>query len=116
MLEGLGVAIHSIRLDKYYQQGTVKLLQEKFGNVKFYIIPKKNATIRGSLEWKNMLKRFIEDTKAFLKEYFQRNQSESGFAEDKKRTGWRMGQKRPDRIDTSNMLTGLWHNLYWLAD
>lgn len=116
MLEEVGINIKSIRLDKYYQQGTVKLLQEKFGNVKFYIIPKKNATIKGSLEWKKMLKRFIENTKAFLQEYFQRNQSESGFSEDKKRTGWRLGQKRPDRIDTSNILTGLWHNLYWLAD
>lgn len=116
MLEEVGININSIRLDKYYQQGAVKLFQEKFGNVKVYIIPKKNATIKGSLEWKKMLKRFIENTKAFLQEYFQRNQSESGFSEDKKRTGWRLGQKRPDRIDTSNILTGLWHNLYWLAD
>ncbi len=116
MLKEVGITIISIRLDKYYQQSTVKLLQEEFGNIKFYIIPKKNATIKGSLEWKRMLKIFIGDTKAFLKEYFQRNQSESGFAEDKKRTGWRLGQKRPDRIDTSNILTGLWHNLYWLAD
>ena len=116
MLEEVGININSIRLDKYYQQSAVKLFQEKFGNVKVYIIPKKNATIKGSLEWKKMLKRFIENTKAFLQEYFQRNQSESGFSEDKKRTGWRLGQKRPDRIDTSNILTGLWHNLYWLAD
>jgi len=116
MLEELGLNIQSIRLDKYYQQAYVKYLGEKFKGINFYIIPKKNSTIRGSLEWKKMLSAFIEDTKAFLKEYFQRNQSESGFSEDKKRTGWKLGQKRPDRIDTSNILTGLWHNLYWLAD
>lgn len=116
MLEELPIKINSLRLDKYFQQSYVKQIGEKFGKVKFYIIPKKNATVRGSWEWKRMLARFVEDVKAFLKEYFQRNQSESGFAEDKKRTGWRLGQKRPDRIDTANILTGLWHNLYWLAD
>lgn len=110
------INIKSLRLDRYYQQAYVEYLEEKLGKVKFYIIPKKNATVRGSWEWKRMLEKFVQDTKAFLTEYFQRNQSESGFAEDKKRTGWRLGQKRPDRIDTANILTGLWHNLYWLAD
>lgn len=110
------INVKSLRLDKYYQQAYVKFLGEKLGKVKFYIIPKKNATVKGSWEWKRMLCRFVENTKAFLKEYYQRNQSESGFAEDKKRTGWKLGQKRPDRIDTANILTGLWHNLYWLAD
>ena len=63
-----------------------------------------------------MLKQFTEDTNSFLKQYFQRNQSENGFSGDKKRTGWKLGQKRYDRIDTANILTGLWHNMYWLAD
>ena len=110
------INIESLRLDRYYQQSYVEYLEKKFGNVTFYIIPKKNATVRGSWEWKRMLYRFVHDTEGFLKEYFQRNQSESGFAEDKKRTGWRLGQKRPDRVNTANVLTGLWHNLYWLAD
>jgi len=110
------ITIESLRLDKYYQQAYVKFLENQFGSVTFYIIPKKNATVRGSREWKRMLYRFVHDTKGFLKEYFQRNQSESGFAEDKRRTGWRLGQKRPDRVNTANILTGLWHNLYWLAD
>ena len=118
MLEEVGadINIKSIRLDKYFQQAYVKYLEEKLGKIDFYIIPKKNATVKGSWEWKRMLYRFAKDVMAFLTEYFQRNQSESGFAEDKKRTGWRLGQKRPDRIDTANILTGLWHNLYWLTD
>lgn len=118
MLEetGTNINIESLRLDKYYQQAYVEYLEKKLGKVTFYIIPKKNATVKGSWEWKRMLYRFVHDTEGFLKEYFQRNQSESGFAEDKKRTGWRLGQKRPDRIDTANILTGLWHNLYWLAN
>jgi len=118
MLEEMEIRINieSLRLDRYYQQSPVEYLEKKLGNVKFYIIPKKNATVRGSWEWKRMLNRFVQDTEGFLKEYFQRNQSESGFAEDKRRTGWRLGQKRPDRVNTDNVLTGLWHNLYWLAD
>jgi len=115
MLEEVGINIQSLRLDKYYQQSYVEYLEGKIGKVKFYIIPKKNATIRGSWEWKRMLSMFVEDTKAFLKEYYQRNQSESGFAEDKKRIGWQLGQKREDRIDTANILTALWHNMYWLT-
>ena len=114
MLGALDIKINSLRLDRYFQQAYVKHIEERFGKVKFYIIPKKNATVRGSWEWKRMLARFVEDVKVFLKEYFQRNQSESGFAEDKRRIGWKMGQKREDRIDTANVLTGLWHNLYWL--
>lgn len=110
------VNIESLRLDKYYQQAYVEYLEKQLGNVTFYIIPKKNATVRGSREWKRMCYRFVYNTEGFLEKYFQRNQSESGFAEDKKRTGWRLGQKRPDRVDTANALTGLWHNLYWLAD
>jgi transposase len=50
----------------------------------------------------------------YLHEYYKRNQSESNFAEDKRRIGWKLGQKRDDRIDTANILTSLWHNLYWL--
>jgi len=110
------INIESLRLDKYYQQAYVDYLEKHLGTVTFYIIPKKNATVRGSWEWKRMCYRFVHDIEGFLREYFQRNQSESGFAEDKKRTGWRLGQKRPDRVDTANVLTGLWHNLYWLAD
>ena len=113
---GIAVNIQSIRLDRYFQQKYVKYLEEMLGEIDFYIIPKKNATVRGSWEWKRMLYRFAKDIMTFLTEYYQRNQSESGFAEDKRRIGWRLGQKRPDRIDTANILTGLWHNLYWLAD
>jgi transposase len=116
MLEEVDIDINSLRLDRYYQQAYVEYLEDRLGKVKFYIIPKKNATIRGSWEWKRMLYRLVEDPKGFLKEYFQRNQSESGIAEDKKRTGWRLGQKKPDRVNTANILTHLWHNLYWLAD
>jgi len=116
MAKETGIPVRSIRLDKYYSaEAYVKICQEYLGKVKTFIIPKSNIATLGVGEWSRMIYHFAEDTKGFLEDYFQRNQSESGFAEDKKRTGWRLGQKRPDRIDTANMLTSLWHNLHWLG-
>ena len=111
-----GIPIKSIRLDKYYSaEAYVKICQEYLGKLKTFIIPKSNIATLGVGDWSKMIYYFTENTKDFLEEYFKRNQSESGFAEDKKRTGWKLGQKRPDRIDTANMLTTLWHNLHWLG-
>ena len=112
----LGINVKSLRLDKYYSgEAYVKYCQEILGNVKMYILPKKNIATLGVGEWCRMIYAFVEDTKAFLGEYFQRNQSESGFSEDKKRTGWRFAQKREERIDTAYGLTTLWHNLFWVG-
>jgi len=106
----------SVRLDKYYSgQKRVELLGQKFGDVTVYLIPKRNATVRGPWEWKQMLKRFVKDTQGYLHEYFKRNQSESGFSEDKRRFGWKVAQKREDRIDTADFCAMLWHNLFWLG-
>ena len=116
MAKDLDIDIESLRLDRYYSaQAYVKTIEHAFGNVTIYLIPKINATIKGSWTWKRMLYRFVQDTEAYLKEYFQRNQSESGFSQDKKRTGWNLRQKREDRLDTANFLTSLWHNLYNLG-
>ena len=116
MMEGLDISLLSIRLDKYYScQEYVKLLREKFEGIQITLLPKSNATIKGDWEWKRMMHDFKSDPIAYLEDYFKRNRSESGFSEDKKRTGWQLGQKRADRIDTADMLTSLWHNLYWLG-
>jgi len=110
-----GIKINSMRLDRLFSgQACVELYKKHFGEVNMYLIPKCNATVRGSWEWKRMLYRFVHYLKSYLKEYYQRNQLESGFSEDKKRTGWKLGQKREDRIDTANTVNHLWHNLYWL--
>jgi transposase len=116
MVEALGITITSFRLDRYFSgQSTVQSLVDKFGKLTLYLIPKSNATVQGPWEWKRMLARFVADATKYLEEYYQRNQSESCIAEDKKRTGWKLGQKRPDRVETANFLTTLWHNLYWLG-
>lgn len=109
--------IESIRLDRYYAlQSYVKYIENLFGkDVIIYVIPKKNATIKGPLKWKKVLYDFVNDTKGFLGEYYKRNQSESGFSEDKRRFGWNIPQKRPERIETHNFCTSLWHNMLWLG-
>lgn len=112
----LGIKIKSLRLDKYYSgEAYVRFCQEILGNVRMYILPKKNIATLGVGEWCRMIYDFTDNTKTFLKEYFQRNQSESGFSEDKKRTGWKFAQKREERIDTAYGLTTLWHNLFWVG-
>jgi len=116
MIEKIDIKLLSIRLDKYYScQEYVRMLKEKFGDVKITLLPKSNATVKGDWEWKRIMYDFVKDPMVYLEDYFKRNRSESGFSEDKKRTGWQLGQKRIERIDTADMLTMLWHNLYWLG-
>jgi len=116
MLKDKGININSIRLDRYYStQSTVKNLSEVYKNIKFYLIPKINVTIKGSLAWKNMLKEFLENTQIYFKEYFKRNQSESGFSEDKRRLGWRIPQKLDNRVNTAYFGILTWHNLFWVG-
>ena len=111
-----GIRVNSLRLDKYYSgEAYVNICQEALGKVKMYILPKKNIATLGVGEWCRMIYAFVENTKAFLREYFQRNQSESGFSEDKKRTGWKFAQKREERVDTAYGLTTVWHNLFWVG-
>jgi transposase len=79
------------------------------------IFPKKNAKVGGSWKWKRELFHFVSDPFGHLKEYFKRNNSESGFSADKRRFGWIVRQKRDDRMDTALFSNHLWHNLFLLA-
>ena len=58
-----------------------------------------------------MLRRFMEDLYWFLRDYYEWNNSEAGFASDKIRSGWKIWQKREDRIKTSLPCKAAWHNL-----
>jgi transposase len=116
MLGTLEIELESIRLDRYYSsQLYADYFCKNFNCNKVYLIPKKNATVDGPWNWKRMLFNFVKNTDGYLAEYFRRNRSEGGFSEDKRRLGQKLGQKRPDRINTADFLTGLWHNLYWLG-
>ena len=108
MARSMGISANSIRLDKYYSNRTIL---KDFPDAKIYIIPKKNATIRGPKEWKEILVRFIEDIFSYLSEDYQRNNSESGFSADKRMCGWKVWQKKEERIDTCLLCKGIWHNM-----
>lgn len=117
MLKTIDAEIKSLRLDRYFSgEYYVDLVTKQIGDIKFFIIPKSNIANIGLGEWGKMLTSFVENPKLFLKDYFQRNQSESGFSEDKKRTGWKIFQKKPERIDTANALIYAWHNLFWVGN
>jgi transposase len=79
-----------------------------------YVISKSNATIRGSKNWKKLIQEFIQDTENFLKEYYRRENSESGIARDKKMFGWKAGQKREDRVDKAISAMTICYNLLFL--
>ena len=114
MMKRLGIEADSVRLDRYY---TFRSITGRFGRkTAFYILPKKDTTIKGTEKWHNIWRSFMEDSMAFLKEYYRRENSESGFASDKKSNGWQIWQRRTDRIATAIMCKGVWHNLLLLSE
>jgi transposase len=108
MCRDSGVNVESVRLDRYYSSPSYV---DRFGDAKVYIIPRKNATVKGSWKWKDTMAEFVRNTLPYLGQYYLRNYSESGFSADKRWFGWKVAQKREDRIDTALNCTSLWHNL-----
>ncbi len=112
MLSTIDVTLSSVTLDRYYSTpGYVDV----FGDAKVFVIPKKNATLNGSWKWKETMIEFVTNPMKYLEHYYRRENSESGFAADKKMLGWSIAQRREDRIDCANASIGLWHNLFNLA-
>ncbi len=115
MLKEHNISLKSLRLDRYYSgKNLVKDFSKENKGIKIYLIPKKNVTTGGPIAWNNMLKDFLNNTHKYFEEYFKRNQSESGFSEDKRRFGWRIPQKLENRINTSYFGIFTWHNLFWV--
>ena len=108
LLTFIGIEMDSILLDRYYLSPSY---MEKLGNTKIFISPKKNSTLNGSKKWKDTLKKLVQNTLTYLEQYYQRSNSESGFAADKKMLCWNVAQKRDDRIDNALFCTGVWQNL-----
>jgi len=109
MLEKSDIEIGSIRLDRYY---SFPSYVDRFGEAKVYVIPRKNSTLRGSWKWKRTMMEFVEDTVPYLEQYYLRNHSESEFSVDKRWFGWKVEQRREDRINTAVSCTNVWHNLF----
>ncbi|MGC9005546.1 MAG: ISNCY-like element ISFac3 family transposase, partial [Candidatus Micrarchaeia archaeon] len=111
MLKEIDVELNSVRLDRYY---SFPSYVDKFGETKVYIIPRKNATLRGSWKWKMLMKEFVENTSSYLRQYYKRENSESEFSVDKRWFGWKVEQKREDRIEMAITCGNLCHNLFRL--
>jgi transposase len=109
MLGSTGITLNSLRLDRYYSSPSYV---DALKGTKTYLIPRKNSTLNGSVEWKSMMKDFLLNTVPYLEQYHQRSNSESGFTADKKMLGQNVAQRRDDRIDSAIFCTGLWHNLF----
>ena len=108
-IERMRLDLKSVRLDKYYSGQSIL---EDFGeNTRIFLIPKSNSRIRGRRKWREMIRRFIDDPMNYLREYFKRNASESGFSSDKRTTGGLIYHRRKDRKETSGFCKGLIHNL-----
>jgi transposase len=108
MLRFIDVKLKSVRLDRYY---SCAVYVNQFSDSKVYIIPKKNVTLEQGAKWTETLGEFLCNTMKYLEEYFKRNNSESGWASDKKMFGWKISQKRYDRMDMALLVRMVWHNL-----
>ena len=111
MAKSFGVRIDTLRLDKYYSSKKVlKLFGE---DVSVFVIPKKNISNIG-LEWSRVIRNIMAAPFVYLKSYFKRNLSESGFSSDKRRFGGLIRQKREDRQSMAMLAIGLLHNLFFI--
>jgi|WetSurMetagenome_2_1015567.scaffolds.fasta_scaffold19009_6 transposase len=111
IMRDAGVEAKSVRLDQYYGTQSTATLFGK--DTALYVIPRSNTTIKGPYVWKDMVRDLMWYPFLFLKEYFRREHSESGFSADKRCDGWKIWQRRDDRIETATMCKGVWHNLLW---
>jgi transposase len=109
MLRNMGVKINSISLDKYYS--TRKVLRMFDRETAVYVIPRKNLS-RIGFDWLKVIERIVEAPYRFLRRYFKRNLSESGFSADKRRFGWVVRQRREDRREMALFAIGLLHNIF----
>lgn len=107
------IKLNSIRLDRYYSCACY--LDGFDRDTEVYVIPKKNATLKGNWKWKKTMINFVENTEDYLEQYYRRGMSENGWSVDKRRFGWELNQRRPDRIDTADFCTSLWHNLFLIG-
>lgn len=104
------IKIRSERLDKYYSyQSTLKTTDK---DTILYILPRKDTRINGSSRWRNIFRRLMKDPFTYLTEYYKREKSESGFSTDKRAFGWKIWQKRDDRIGTAIDCIVALHNLF----
>ena len=109
MIAKMRIDLESIRLDRYYSGQSI--LDDFSENTRIFIIHRKNSRVRGSKRLREIIRRFMNDPIAYLRQYFKRSNSEAGFSADKRSTGHMIFQRRKDRIETSGSCKGLLHNM-----
>lgn len=102
-----GFDFQSMTLDKLYSYQSIFSKFSKTTTV--FVLPKKNATIRGPKEWKELLKRLITDPFGFLRQHYRREKSEANFSRDKRRFGI-IRQRIPERQITTALTRAILHN------
>jgi len=107
MAHKAGFRFDSMRLDKYYAYQSIFKCVGK--QTRVIVIPKKNATIRGPKEWKQLINSLITAPFAFLTDYFKRVRSEYNFSKDKRRFGT-IRQRLAERIITAAFTRATLHN------
>ena len=110
VLKKTGIILRSARLDRYYSyQSALEYFDDK---TILYILPKSNTGINGSSRWRKIWRRLMKDPLSYLVEYYRRENSESGFSVDKRMFGWKVWQRKDDRIDTAITCIAVLHNLF----
>jgi transposase len=107
-LKKQGIEVESVRLDRYYSHASDA---ERFPGARFYMLPRKDAKVHLQHEYLAALREFVGNTTAYLEQYYRREQSEAAFGADKRMLGWRIAQRRGDRIETADRCQSTWHNL-----
>lgn len=107
MARKAGFEFDSMRLDKYYAYQSI--FKHVGKQTRIIVIPKKNATVRGPKEWKQLITRLITTPFTFLADYFKRVRSEYNFSKDKRRFGT-IRQRLTERIITAAFSRATLHN------
>ena len=66
LLSSTGIEMDSIRLERYYSSPSYMY---NLGITRVFVMPKKNATLNGSLKWKDTMKDFALNPMPYLEEY-----------------------------------------------
>jgi transposase len=84
-------------------------IQYRFSQI--YVIPKKKCNVGWFMKWADTMEEFVNDSMTYLRQYYLRNNSESGFSADKRWFGWKAGQKKDDRFGIALIFTDVWNSL-----
>jgi len=98
--------------DPLYANRVVCRIAAQYG-VKFYSLPKSNATFRshGVPSWKGMTYEFVDDPQEFLEAYHMRSMSETSNSMDKTKFPWKIRRKLPHRKDAVSSIRRCVHNV-----